>query len=231
MEDLAYRRLLDLYYLNEQPLDGCVTNVAREIGLVEHEQSVEYVLGKFFTLSENVFKQKRIDLEIKKFKSNAKNKSKAGKASAKARQDKALKVVTPVEQTLNTPTTSEQLTNNQEPITNNHKTTNKDNGDKSPQKRFVSPSNEEVVDYFEQRAIKKNILIDRNEPDRFFNHYESNGWKVGKNKMKDWHSAVNGWISRIKQNATQQAQISQQPAKVAKDAVSDALTNINDTDW
>lgn len=231
MEDLAYRRLLDLYYLNEQPLDGCVTNVAREIGLVEHVSSVEYVLGKFFTFSENVFKQKRIDSEIKKFKSNAKNKSKAGKASAKARREKALKTETGVEQVLNTEPTNEQLTINHKPITNNHKTTNKDNGDKSPKKRFISPSNQEVVDYFEQRAIAKNILIDRSEPDKFFSHYESNGWMVGKNKMKDWHSAVNGWISRINQNATQQPQISQQPAKAAKDAVSDAITNISDTDW
>ena len=126
MEDLAYRRLLDLYYLNEQPLNGCVTDVAREIGLVEHALAVEYVLTKFFTLEENVFKQKRIDLEIKKYKSNAKNKSKAGKASAKARRTKASEVVTPVEQTLNTTPTPEQLnsnhkplTINQEPLTNN----------------------------------------------------------------------------------------------------------------
>ena len=119
MEDLAYRRLLDLYYLNEQPLNGCVTDVAREVGLVEHVSSVEYVLQKFFTLDENVFKQKRIDLEIKKYRSNAKNKSKAGKASAKARRTKASEVVTPVEQTLNTTPTHEQLNINQEPLTIN----------------------------------------------------------------------------------------------------------------
>jgi uncharacterized protein YdaU (DUF1376 family) len=119
MEDLAYRRLLDLYYLNEQPLTGCVDDVAREIGLTENKQSVEYVLTKFFTLDENVFRQKRIDLEIKKYKSNAKNKSNAGKASAKARQAKASGDVTGVEQVLNTKATGEQLTNNQEPLTIN----------------------------------------------------------------------------------------------------------------
>ncbi len=48
LEDLAYRRMLDLYYLNEQPLNGCVTDVAREIGLSDHAGSVEYVLSKFF---------------------------------------------------------------------------------------------------------------------------------------------------------------------------------------
>jgi len=121
MEDLAYRRLLDLYYLSEQPLNGCVTDVAREIGLVEQVDSVSYVLSKFFTLTDGVYFQKRIESEIKKFKSNAKNKSKAGKASAKARRAKALSGGTGVEQTLNTTSTDEQLNINHKPLTNNHK--------------------------------------------------------------------------------------------------------------
>lgn len=126
MEDLAYRRLLDLYYLNEQPLNGCSTDVAREIGLVEHVSSVEYVLSKFFTFENDCYKQKRIDIEIKKYKTNAKNKSKAGKASAKARQVKAISKVTPVEQTLNTKPTDEQLNINHKPTTKNHKPVIKD---------------------------------------------------------------------------------------------------------
>ena len=126
MEDLAYRRLLDLYYLNEQPLSGCVTDVAREIGLVEQVDSVSYVLSKFFTFDDGVYFQKRIESEIKKFKSNAKNKSKAGKASAKARRAKALSGGTGVEQTLNTTSTDEQLNINHKPLTNNHKPVIKD---------------------------------------------------------------------------------------------------------
>ena len=126
IEDIAYRRMLDLYYLNEQPLKGCEKDVAREIGLMEYLDSVEYVLSKFFVKEENVFRQKRIDVELKKYASNAKNKSKAGKASAKARQAKASKVVTGVEQVLNTKPTDEQLNNNHKPITNNHKPSIKD---------------------------------------------------------------------------------------------------------
>ena len=126
MEDLAYRRLLDLYYLNEHPLNGCATDVAREIGLVEHVTAVEYVLSKFFTFENDCYKQKRIDFEIKKYKSNHKNKSKAGIASAKARQAKAKKQVTGVEQVLNTKPTDEQRNINQEPLTKNHKPVIKD---------------------------------------------------------------------------------------------------------
>ena len=126
MEDLAYRRLLDLYYLNEHPLNGCSTDVAREIGLVEHVTAVEYVLSKFFTFENDCYKQKRIDIEIKKYKSNHKNKKKAGIASAKARQAKAKNEVTDVEQVLNTSSTDEQQNINQEPLTKNQKPVIKD---------------------------------------------------------------------------------------------------------
>jgi len=124
MEDLAYRRLLDLYYLNEQPLNGCSTDVAREIGLVEHLSSVEYVLSKFFTFENDCYRQKRIDVEIKKYKSNHKNKSKAGIASAKARLAKAK--LTGVERVLNTESASEQQNIKHKPLTKNHKPINKD---------------------------------------------------------------------------------------------------------
>jgi len=124
LEDLAYRRMLDLYYLNEQPLNGCLTDVARELGLSEHVNEVEYVLSKFFTETETGFSQKRIDLEIKKYKSNAKNKSKAGKASAKARATKASKEVTGVEQVLNASATNVELNINHKPITNNQEPLN-----------------------------------------------------------------------------------------------------------
>jgi len=124
LEDLAYRRMLDLYYLNEQPLNGCLTDVARELGLSEHVNEVKYVLSKFFTETETGFSQKRIDLEIKKYKSNAKNKSKAGKASAKARATKASKEVTGVEQVLNTSATNVELNINHKPLTINQEPLN-----------------------------------------------------------------------------------------------------------
>ncbi|NRA76726.1 MAG: YdaU family protein [Pseudoalteromonas sp.] len=127
LEDLAYRRMLDLYYLNEQPLNECVKEVAREIGLSDYADEVEYILCKFFTKNENGFSQKRIDLEIKKYKSNAKNKSRAGKASAKARAVKASSKVTGVEQVLNTTSTDVEQNTKHKPLTINQETvSNKD---------------------------------------------------------------------------------------------------------
>ena len=135
LEDLAYRRMLDLYYLNEQPLIGCVTDVARELGLSEYTAEVKYVLGKFFTENETGFSQKRIDLEIKKYKSNHKGKIKAGKASAKARAAKASSKATGVEQVLNTSATNDELNINHKPLTiNQEPVSNKDLVESKPQR-------------------------------------------------------------------------------------------------
>ena len=53
-------------------------------------------------------------------------------------------------------------------------------------KRFVKPKLEDIRDF----CLEKNINID---VDRFFNYYESKGWKVGVTPMKDWKAAVRNW--------------------------------------
>lgn len=53
-------------------------------------------------------------------------------------------------------------------------------------KRFVIPTVEEVKEYCDQR--KNNV-----NANKFHDHYSANGWMVGKNKMKDWKSAVRTW--------------------------------------
>ena len=54
------------------------------------------------------------------------------------------------------------------------------------------PDIEEVKSYFNQRGAS---VV---EAEKFFDFYESKGWMVGKNKMKDWKAAVRGWITRNK---------------------------------
>ena len=36
------------------------------------------------------------------------------------------------------------------------------------------------------------------EAEKFMNYYESNGWMVGRNKMKSWRASVGTWLNRIK---------------------------------
>ena len=52
--------------------------------------------------------------------------------------------------------------------------------------RFIPPTLEEVEAYCFER--QNNV-----DPQKFIDHYSSNGWKVGRNPMKDWKAAVRTW--------------------------------------
>ena len=74
-----------------------------------------------------------------------------------------------------------------------------------PSKRFTPPTVDEVRDY----CIERQNGID---PQRFVNHYQSNGWMVGRNKMKDWKAAVRTWEQReMSSNRGKPAQKSSNP--------------------
>ena len=64
--------------------------------------------------------------------------------------------------------------------------------------RFVKPTIEEVADYCNER----NNSVDA---EKFYDYYSSNGWKVGKNAMKDWKASVRTW----EKNTTQEQKASQ----------------------
>lgn len=53
-------------------------------------------------------------------------------------------------------------------------------------KRFIKPTQQEVKEYMLQQSMQ-------DESERFYNYYEANGWKVGKNPMKNWKAAVITW--------------------------------------
>ena len=87
LEDLAYRRLLDAYYLAEHPFNGSSTDVAREIGMRDQVAEVEYVLCKFFEREGDSWRNKRADTEIAKYREKLEKASRAGKASAERRSN------------------------------------------------------------------------------------------------------------------------------------------------
>lgn len=67
-----------------------------------------------------------------------------------------------------------------------------DKESKGRAKRFTPPTLEEVEDY----CLERGNSVD---PERFIDYYTSNGWKVGKNTMKDWKAAVRTWEKSDKQ--------------------------------
>ena len=63
--------------------------------------------------------------------------------------------------------------------------------EKPKRKNFVKPTVEEIAAYCKEKNYNVNAQ-------QFFNYYESNGWKVGRNAMKSWQAAVQNWNARDK---------------------------------
>lgn len=74
---------------------------------------------------------------------------------------------------------------------NVNETVNEKQKDRPSRAAFVRPTVEEVRNYCKER--KNNV-----DPEHFISYYESNGWKVGRNPMKDWKAAVRNWEQREK---------------------------------
>lgn len=72
----------------------------------------------------------------------------------------------------------------------------KNSGTKVPErKKFIQPTLEQVTDYCFERG-------NRVDPENWYDHYTANGWKVGKNQMKDWKAAVRTWEKNKVNSAT-----------------------------
>ena len=84
LEDLAYRRMLDWYYLHETPLPKDVEQIARLIRMRSHSDCIAVVLQEYFQETPEGWKNHRADLEIAK----AGEKSAKASESAKARWGK-----------------------------------------------------------------------------------------------------------------------------------------------
>lgn len=54
--------------------------------------------------------------------------------------------------------------------------------------RFSPPTEQDVAEYCREKGYNNFDVA------RFVDHYTSNGWMVGKNKMKDWKAAVRKWV-------------------------------------
>lgn len=91
--------------------------------------------------------------------------------------------------TINQQSNNNQSTINQQQLNKDNKG-NKDNKDnKYKEGRFTPPTLSEVEAYISEKGYH----IDASS---FIDFYESKGWMVGKNRMKDWKAAVRTWEKR-----------------------------------
>ena len=76
---------------------------------------------------------------------------------------------------------------------------------KEKKAQFKKPTVEEIYDYACQKLNDKDALA---FTDKFHAHYEANGWKVGRNQMKDWKAAVRTWdLTKFATQTNQQTKI------------------------
>jgi uncharacterized protein YdaU (DUF1376 family) len=110
IEDLAFRRLLDHYYLHEAPIKQ--RDIARQIGMRDNEQEVLTVLNEFFVSTDKGFVNPRADEEIAKYRKFSEDGKKG--AAKRWHKDSNGEAISP-------PNATPIATNNHKPITNNHK--------------------------------------------------------------------------------------------------------------
>jgi len=109
-EDLAYRRLLDMYYDTEQPIPNNIPLVSRRLRL--GSDVVQSVLDEFFVASDDGYKNLRADLEIREYHAFIDKQRNNGKLGGRPKKTQRKPTDNP-SQTQKKP--------NQEPVTINHK--------------------------------------------------------------------------------------------------------------
>lgn len=76
---------------------------------------------------------------------------------------------------------------------------NENENDNVSRSRFRAPTYDEILSFMkEKNSLAGNLWNESKviaESKAFYNYYESNGWMVGKNKMKNWEAAVRNWMN------------------------------------
>ena len=181
-EDLAYRRLLDLYYLHEQPLNESSTTVARLINMRDYVQEVQAVLEEFFELVDGQgWINGRADEEIAKYHSKLESASRAGRASAERRA--------------NAGSTTVQPNKKQEPITNNQEPEKKQPALAKP----AGVSDQVWNDFLKQRKVLKAPLTET-ALKAIIKEADKAGWTLEaaltESSTRGWRSFKAEWVAK-----------------------------------
>jgi len=180
LEDLAYRRLLDFYFLHEQPIKH--RDIARQIGMREHEEDVMTVLNEFFISTADGFVSPRADKEIKQYKEF----SEAGKRGAAKRWS-----TPPHEGAISPPNATPIATINHKPITTNHKPKRENKrGSRLAQDWFLSKS---MGDWATQERPDLDV---RQVAEQFKDFWVA---QAGQKGVKlDWDATWRNWVRNTK---------------------------------
>ena len=72
--------------------------------------------------------------------------------------------------------------------------------DSDSKRLFKQPTKEEIEAYLIHLAYEGNLS--KKEAEKFFNFYQSKGWKIGKSSMVSWKHSIVNWMKRKDENET-----------------------------
>ena len=162
-----------------------------EVRLEVYEAIMDYValgiLPDLKPLSNMAFKfiKNEIDYNAERYNEIIAKKREAGKAGGLAKQANVANVANANSAKHNDNDNDNVNVNDIENIEGDSKGEDKPPM-RTPVKRFIAPTLEQVAEYCKERNSSVN-------PESFISYYSANGWKVGKNPMKDWKAAVRNW--------------------------------------
>lgn len=120
MEDLAFRRMLDLHYETEKPLPSELPRIARLIGMREHQEEIRNILNDFWEETESGWINARATNEITEYQAKADVARANGKKGGRPKNPEKTKSVSDRNQG------KSESKANHKPLTINHKPIDKD---------------------------------------------------------------------------------------------------------
>jgi hypothetical protein len=72
--------------------------------------------------------------------------------------------------------------------------------DRQPRKKFLKPTHDEIGAYMLENGMSNQKIRDE-LVHKFWNFYESKGWKVGKNPMVNWKSSAANFMASNTNNS------------------------------
>lgn len=153
------------------------------------EKKLKNVLAKFEKVENKLF-NKRLELEREKQNEYRDRQRLNGGKGGRPKKGLGFSGLSESKPTQNPDETSSSSTSSSI-IPNGIRTTDQTDSKKT----FIKPDLSDVVQYFtELKSSTWNAIKIQEEAQRWIDHYSSNGWKVGKNQMKDWKAAVRNWL-------------------------------------
>lgn len=165
MEDLAYRRLLDLYYTSEAPIPNDNQKLSKRLRL--GFEVINQVLSEFFILENDVWKHTRCDAEIAAYQRKRDALSSNGKLGGRPKKSKGK-------------------------AKGNQKET-KSLASACNQNQELELKTNGIGTLEELRAYAVEIGLPASDGESMFDHWQSNGWKNGKLPSKDWKAGIRKW--------------------------------------